>query len=105
MKTKYRFPIYCIAILLLAAVIADTSYWIYVTTLYDGFPETVTAYLSIFPEVLRNAFWLTVIEIYLLAITIFIFMQSIKVHYLKPLSIVLAALSCVLSAWKIFSLM
>lgn len=105
MKTKYRFPIYMIAVLLLAIVIADTAYWIYVTTQYDSFEETLAAYLNVFPEALRNPFWLTVLDIWLLGVSLFIFMQAAKANYLKLLSIVFAALSGVLCVWRIFSLM
>lgn len=105
MKSKYRLPIYIIAILLLAIVIADTIWWFYITSQYDTFPEMVTASLKPFPEVLQNARWLTALEIWLLAIALFIFMQAIKVNYLKVLSVILAALSGLLCFWRIFSLM
>jgi hypothetical protein len=105
MKTKYRFPIYCIAILLLSVVIADTAYWIYITTQYHNFFDMRSAYLSIFPEVLQNPFWLTVLDIWLLGISLFIFIQAAKANYLKYLSVVLAGLSGLLLVWRIFTLM
>lgn len=105
MKSKYRFPIYLIAILLLATVIADTIWWFYITSIYDTFPEMVTAFLEPFPQQLQNARLLSVYEIGLLAIAIFIFVKSINTNYLKRISVILACLSGFLCAWKLFSLM
>lgn len=83
MKSKYRGYIFGIAVLLLAIVITDISYWIYVTTQYATFIESKTAYLNNFPLLLQNAVWLSLISIYLLACATFIFIQSIKAGYLK----------------------
>lgn len=105
MKTKYRFSIYMVAVVLLSLVIADTAYWIYITTQYDGFEATLAAYLSVFPEALRNPFWLTVLDIWFLGVSLFIFTQSISANYLKGLSVLFAALSGLLLAWRIFTLM
>ena len=105
MKTEYRFPIYCIAVLLLLVVIADTAYWIYITTQYDNFFDMRSAYLSIFPEMLQNPFWLTVLDIWLLGVSLFIFFQAVIANYLKYLSVILASLSGLLCAWRIFTLM
>jgi len=105
MKTKYRLQIYCIGVLLLSVVIADTAYWIYITTQYDNFFDMRSAYLSIFPEGLQNPFWLTVLDIWLLGVSMFIFMQAVMANYLKYLSVVLTVLSGLLCAWRIFTLM
>ncbi len=105
MKSKYRLPIYMIAVLLLAIVIADISWWIYITSQYETFAEMVPAYLDIFPSFLQNTFWVTVLCIYLLGVSAFIFIYSITINYLKTLSIVLAGLSSLLLCWQVFSLM
>lgn len=105
MKTKYRFPIYCIAVLLLSVVIVDIIYWFYITSQYETFAEMVPAYLKIFPESLQNATIVTAICIFLLGVSLFIFVQAIKVNYLKTVSTVLAGLSSLLLSWQLFSLM
>jgi hypothetical protein len=105
MKSKYRLPIYIIAILLLTVVITDLIYWFCITSQYNNHYEMVEAYLKIFPEPLQNATIITAICIFLLGISTFIFIQAVKVNYLKVLSIVLAGLSSLLLSWQLFSLM
>jgi len=105
MKSKYRLPIYIIAILLLAVVIADIIYWFYITSQYETFAQMVPAYLKIFPEPLQDATIVTAMCIFLLGISVFIFIEAIKANYLKILSIVLAGLSSLLLSWQLFSLM
>lgn len=94
-----------IAVLLLAIVTADIGWWFYITSQYETFAEMVPAYLDIFPPFLQNAFWITVLCIYLLGVSAFIFTYSITVNYLRILSILLAGLSSLLMCWQVFSLM
>ncbi|MBF4516139.1 hypothetical protein IRZ71_07290 [Flavobacterium sp. ANB] len=105
MKSKYKSIIYGIGVLLLTADILNKFWWIYICTRYTKFEDCKAAYLSLFPECLQNAFLLTVIEIFLLAIAAIIFSESKKTAYLKKLSKILMIISLVLCGWSVFSLM
>ena len=96
---------YMVAVVLLAIVITDITHWFRITAQYDTFEKMVPAYLSAFPSWLQNARIITVIEIFLLGISGFIFVQAIKSNYLKIISIVFAALASLLIYWQTFSLM
>lgn len=105
MKSKYKSFIYSIAVSLLAISVLNKIYWIYICGQYTEFEETKTAYLSLFPEFLQNAFFLTVIEITALSAAIILFLESIMTGYLKKTSQILMILSAILCWWNIFSLM
>ncbi|RDI08496.1 hypothetical protein DEU42_11027 [Flavobacterium sp. AG291] len=94
-----------VAVALLAVVIANLIHWFRITAQYDTFEEMVPAYLSVFPSWLQNARIITMIDIFLLGISGFIFAQAIKVNYLKVLSIIFAGLTSLLILWQVFSLM
>ena len=96
---------YMVAVVLLAIVIADIIHWFHITAQYDTFEQMVPAYLSVFPAWLQNARIITAMEIFLLGISGFIFVQAIKVNYLKVISIVFAGLTALLIFWQTFSLM
>jgi len=105
MKPKYKSIIYSIGVLLLAVNILDKIWWIYISSIYSDFEDCKTAYLSLFPKSLQNAFLLTVIEIFSLAITAIIFSKAKKAAYLKNTSKILMIISLVLCGWNVFSLM
>lgn len=105
MKSKYKSIIYSIGVLLLTVDILNKLWWIYICTLYTEFEDCKTAYLSLFPECLQNAFLLTVIEIILLAIAAIIFSKSKKALYLEKISQILMIISLILFGWSVFSLM
>lgn len=105
MKSKYKSIIYSIGVLLLAVGILNKFWWIYVCILYTEFEECKVAYLSLFPKYLQNAFLLTVIEIFLLAVAAIIFSESKKAAYLKKTSKILMIISLILCGWSVFSLM
>jgi glycerol uptake facilitator-like aquaporin len=105
MKFKYKSVIYNIGVLVLAAAILNKLWWIYVCTIYTAFEDCKAAYLSFFPKYLQNAFLLTVIEIFLLAIAAIIFSESKKAGYQKKISKILMIISLILCGWNLFSLM
>lgn len=105
MKSKYKSIIFSIGVLLVTVSILNKVWWIYVSTLYTKFEDCKAAYLSLFPGYLQNAFLLTVIEIFLLAIAAIIFLESKKAAYLKKLSRILMIISLTLCWWSVFSLM
>lgn len=74
-------------------------------TKYTEFEETKAAYLSLFPEFIANAFFLTIIDIIASGIAAIIFFESIKAGYLKKTSKILMIISLILCGWSIFSLM
>lgn len=96
---------YMIAVLLFTIVLADIVHWFRITAQYETFDEMVPAYLSTFPSWLQNTRIITAIEIFLLGVSQFIFIQAIKLNYLKAISIVFAALTALLIIWQTFSLM
>jgi hypothetical protein len=105
MKSKYKSIIYSIGVLLLTVGVLDKVWWIYICTVYTKFEDCKAAYLSLFPDFFQNAFLLTVIEIFLLAIAAIIFLESKKAAYLKKLSQILMIISLTLCWWSVFSLM
>ncbi|MDR6763877.1 hypothetical protein J2Y38_004101 [Flavobacterium sp. 2755] len=105
MKYKYKTSIYILGVLLLVISILDKIYWIYMCTKYTDFEETKAAYLSLFPEFIANAFFLTIIDIIVSGIAAIIFYESKKTGYLKRPSKVLMIVSLILCGWSIFSLM
>jgi hypothetical protein len=94
-----------IAAALLTAVMANIGWWFYVTTQHETFYEMLTAYLDVFPDWLQNARIITVIDIFFLGVSGFIFMEAAKANYLKILSIVLVGLSALLLLWQVWTLM
>lgn len=94
-----------VAVVLLAIVIADLIHWFRITAQYEDHYEMVGAYLDAFPSWLQNAGIITAIEVFLLGVTEFIFVQAIKANYLKISSTVLAGLTALLIFWQTFSLM
>ncbi|MNG09151.1 hypothetical protein D3C87_1424320 [compost metagenome] len=105
MKSKYKSIIYSIGVLLLTVGVLSKLWWLYICTLYTEFEESKVAYLSLFPECLQNAFLLTVIEIFVLAVAAIIFSESKKAAYLKKISKILMIVSLILCGWSVFSLM
>jgi hypothetical protein len=105
MKSKYKTSIYILGVLLLIISILDKICWIYTCTKYTEFDETKTAYLSLFPEFIANAFFLTIIDIIASGIAAIIFYESKKTGCLKRPSKVLMIISLILCGWSIFSLM
>jgi len=105
MKSRYKTIIYSMGVLLLAINVLDKIWWIYISKIYTEFEDCKTAYLSVFPECIQDAFLLTVIEIFSLAITAIIFSKAKKVAYLKKTSKILMIISLVLCGWNVFSLM
>lgn len=105
MKSKYKSLIYILGVLLLIISILDKIFWIYICTKYTEFEETKTAYLSLFPKFIANAFFLTIIDIIALGIAAIIFFEFKKAGYLKRTSKILMIISSILCGWSIFSLM
>lgn len=105
MKSKYKSIIFSIGILLLTVGVLNKVWWIYVSILYTKFEDCKAAYLSLFPGYLQNAFLLTVIEIFLLAIAAVIFLKCKKAAYQKKLSQILMIISLTICWWSVFSLM
>lgn len=70
-----------------------------------GFDETLTEYLSYFPEFIRNAQLLTLIDIFLLAVAGALFYNSMKMAKYRLAGTILGIITVLLLMWNVFSLL
>ena len=105
MKNTVKIILYSLALLCLFTTIADMVLWFKVCAQYDSFEETKQAYLSYFPVSLRGQYTLTLINCGMLAVSVLVFANSIRIRFLKTISFVLTILSGILFYWQLFSLM
>ncbi|SHF73362.1 hypothetical protein SAMN05443663_1017 [Flavobacterium defluvii] len=105
MNFRYKSVIYIVGVVLLIISILNKIWWIYMCTKYTEFEETKTAYLSLFPKFIANAFFLTSMDIIASGIAVIIFLKFKNAGYLKSTSKVLMIISSILCGWSIFSLM
>ena len=108
MKKELMFSLIGYVCLLLVCL--NMGLWIYLATSSDHltFEELKQTYFSYFPTALANAFLLTVIDIGLLAITIFFLNMANSPFISSGLKItnkILIVLAGVLLIWQLFSLM
>lgn len=105
MKMKNTVVIFFLGVVILTAVLADRAWWFLICSQYTTFKQSKSAYLTSFPNYLQDPYLLTVISIFLSAVTAFLFSQCRKAKYRERTSKILMILSLVLCFWSIFSLM
>ncbi|WP_330442475.1 hypothetical protein [Flavobacterium sp. C4GT6] len=105
MKNRVKIILYSLGLVCLFTTIADMVLWFKACAQYEGFEETKQAYLSYFPLSLRGDYTLTLINCGMLAVSVLVFANSIRIGFLKTVSFVLTILSGILFYWQLFSLM
>lgn len=105
MKNTVKIILYGLGLVCLFTTIADMILWFKTCAQYEGFEEIKQAYLSYFPVSLRGDYTLTLINCGMLAVSVLVFVNSIRIGFLKTISFVLTILSGILFYWQLFSLM
>lgn len=91
MNKKYKAYFILVSILLII-VIADIILWISIAIKpMKTFTEMKKEYLSKFPEILQNVYFITFIDLIFLSVAAFLFYKAQKLQVLKRLSLSLLA--------------
>lgn len=103
-KPEYFY--FIIGLMLLAVVSMDIYWWINISSdASKTFEQVKAEYLLLFPEFIRNARMLTVLNIAGLSIAGLLFYKSTDIAQLKVLGWILVVLCGILVAWQVFTLM
>lgn len=104
--TKPEYFYFIIGLILFALVGLDIYWWINISSdASKTFEQVKAEYLLLFPESLRNALILTVLNIVGLSIAGLLFFKSTDIAQLKVLGWILVVLCGILVAWQVFTLM
>ena len=105
MRNK-EFLYFIAGLILLTIVSVDIYWWVSISSDYSKtFSEVQAEYHRKFPPFLRNGRLITVINIILLSISIFLFEKISSSEQFKKLGLIFMIICSVLVFWQIFTLM
>ncbi len=97
--------LFLIALIPFTIVVLNIYLWIDISNHSNSFQQAKYEWLEKFPNVLQNARLITILNILFLSIAAFLFYKTQNVPKLKLVSLFFFAISVLLIAWQVFSLM